>query len=185
MDDLVASEFALRLELSGSASSEDDTTSTFVDFEKLREQLDARLVELDAGAGASKIAEHDRAALRERARVTAASLERAAEKMAPKEPVDDAEEDEEEETSTSFLEELQRRTDAVTELGWFALRGPPRDRLRANVSAVMYVRSDGSVDWEGALQGAKAATAFSVDLWKRINGVQEGAEDEEAEGEAE
>lgn len=28
------------------------------------------------------------------------------------------------------------------------------------------------MDWEGALQGAKAAGAFSLALWKRINGVE-------------
>merc|ERR1711939_426946 len=68
---------------------------------------------------------------------------------------------------------LRRRRDAVAELGWYALKGPPKNKLQTNRTAVLYVRQDGSVDWEGALQGAKAATAFSVDLWRRINGVSE------------
>ena len=72
-----------------------------------------------------------------------------------------------------LLAELRRRRDAVAELGWYALKGPPKNKLQTNRTAVLYVRQDGSVDWEGALQGAKAATAFSVDLWRRINGVSE------------
>jgi len=71
MDDLVAAEFALRLELE---ESQQDEEESFVDFARLREQLDSRLVELESGAGKSKIAARDRAALRSRARDTAAAL---------------------------------------------------------------------------------------------------------------
>ena len=61
MDDLVAAEFALRLELE---ESQQDEEESFVDFARLREQLDSRLVELESGAGKSKIAARSSAALR-------------------------------------------------------------------------------------------------------------------------
>lgn len=191
MDDLVASEFALRLELAGGEDDEGEDAASFVDFARLREQLDARLVELDAGAGASKIAARDRAALRTRARDTALALAKADEAAATRRsaaasstPVEEEEEEEEGRFWREARAELKRRRDAVAELGWLALRGPPRDRLKNNRTAVLYVRQDGSVDWEGALQGAKAATAFSVDLWRRINGVSADGDDAEppAEG---
>lgn len=186
LDDLVAAEFALRLELSG----ESNDAASFVDFERLREQLDNRIDELDSGAGSSKIARSDLAALRSRARDTAAALSAAAAnsaaraalhlpETAPDDDVDEAAEVDEVEKYrrfwADFRVEFVRRRDAVGELGWYALRGPPKDVAGKNMSAVLYVRQDGSVDWEGALQGAKAATAFSVDLWKRINGVGDDA----------
>ena len=174
MDDLVAAEFALRLELE---ESQQDEEESFVDFARLREQLDSRLVELESGAGKSKIAARDRAALRSRARDTAAALADAEAAAAARRSTDHVEEVVEEEEDKQFwrelLAELRRRRDAVAELGWYALKGPPKNKLQTNRTAVLYVRQDGSVDWEGALQGAKAATAFSVDLWRRINGVSE------------
>jgi hypothetical protein len=175
MDDLVAAEFALRLELE---ESQQDEEESFVDFARLREQLDSRLVELESGAGKSKIAARDRAALRSRARDTAAALADAEAAAAARRSSDHVEEvDPEAEEDKQFwrelLAELRRRRDAVAELGWYALKGPPKNKLQTNRTAVLYVRQDGSVDWEGALQGAKAATAFSVDLWRRINGVSE------------
>jgi len=174
MDDLVAAEFALRLELE---ESQQDEEESFVDFARLREQLDSRLVELESGAGKSKIAARDRAALRSRARDTAAALADAEAAAAARRSSDHVEEVVEEEEDKQFwrelLAELRRRRDAVAELGWYALKGPPKNKLQTNRTAVLYVRQDGSVDWEGALQGAKAATAFSVDLWRRINGVSE------------
>ena len=202
LDDLVAAEFALRLELSGESTE----AASFVDFERLREQLDNRIDELDSGAGSSKIGAEDLGALRGRARDTAAALtasataaaERAAAQAAEAaasfeafdEDFDEAgETDAKEELKkfwSEFRSEFVRRRDAVAELSWLALRGPPKDAdfTRTNMSAVLYVRQDGSVDWEGALQGAKAATAFSVDLWKRINGVADEGEtaDDEAQG---
>jgi len=174
MDDLVAAEFALRLELE---ESQQDEEESFVDFARLREQLDSRLVELESGAGKSKIAARDRAALRSRARDTAAALADAEAAAAARRSSEHVEEIVEEEEDKQFwrelLAELRRRRDAVAELGWYALKGPPKNKLQTNRTAVLYVRQDGSVDWEGALQGAKAATAFSVDLWRRINGVSE------------
>jgi hypothetical protein len=175
MDDLVAAEFALRLELE---ESQQDEEESFVDFARLREQLDSRLVELESGAGKSKIAARDRAALRSRARDTAAALadaEAAAAARRSSDHVEEVLEGEEEDKQfwRELLAELRRRRDAVAELGWYALKGPPKNKLQTNRTAVLYVRQDGSVDWEGALQGAKAATAFSVDLWRRINGVSE------------
>lgn len=177
MDDLVAAEFALRL------SGDEDESGSFVDFERLREQLDNRIDELDAGAGSSKIGASDKPVFRARARDMTASLADAARRAARRryEPNGTAVEAADapplgkrarvEAMRAGFL----KRADAVAELSWLALRGPPKDAeyLRNNLSAVLYVRQDGSVDWEGALQGAKAATAFSVDLWKRINGVGE------------
>jgi hypothetical protein len=175
MDDLVAAEFALRLELE---ESQQDEEESFVDFARLREQLDSRLVELESGAGKSKIAARDRAALRSRARDTAAALADAEAAAAARRSTDHVEEvvgedEEDKQFWRELLAELRRRRDAVAELGWYALKGPPKNKLQTNRTAVLYVRQDGSVDWEGALQGAKAATAFSVDLWRRINGVSE------------
>ena len=181
MDDLVAAEFALRLEFEESTNDEEES---FVDFARLREQLDTRLVELESGAGKSHIAQRDRAALRSRARDTAAALANAEVAAAERRQSDPQLVVEEEELADpefwkELLVELRQRRDAVVELSWYALRGPPKNKEGTNSTATLYVRQDGSVDWEGALQSAKAATTFSVELWKRINGVGESEDSED------
>mmetsp|Transcript_24661 Transcript_24661/g.56571 ORF Transcript_24661/g.56571 Transcript_24661/m.56571 type:complete len:207 (+) Transcript_24661:1916-2536(+) len=37
----------------------------------------------------------------------------------------------------------------------------------------IYVRDDGTIDWDGALSGAEALKTFGVSIWARINGRQE------------
>ena len=103
MDDLVAAEFALRLELE---ESQQDEEESFVDFARLREQLDSRLVELESGAGKSKIAARDRAALRSRARDTAAALADAEAAAAARRSSEHVEEVVEEEEDKQFWREL-------------------------------------------------------------------------------
>ncbi|KAJ1453512.1 hypothetical protein M885DRAFT_524225 [Pelagophyceae sp. CCMP2097] len=187
IDDLVAAEFALRLELSG------EKTGSFVDFERLREQLDSRVDELAGGAGASALGGEERAALGERAVETTLALDAASEAARLKQAArrqleaesagsedlyetDDGASDWDQfftrvkRSATKVSDDLQRRRGAVAELGWLALRSGTN---ASNATAVVYVRDDGSVDWEGALAGARSATAFSVDLWRRINGVGE------------
>ena len=112
MDDLVAAEFALRLELE---ESQQDEEESFVDFARLREQLDSRLVELESGAGKSKIAARDRAALRSRARDTAAALADAEAAAAARRSSEHVEEVIEEEEDKQFWRDLgvQRRLNAI------------------------------------------------------------------------
>ena len=104
MDDLVAAEFALRLELE---ESQQDEEESFVDFARLREQLDSRLVELESGAGKSKIAARDRAALRSRARDTAAALADAEAAAAARRSSEHVEEVIEEEEDKQFWRDLR------------------------------------------------------------------------------
>lgn len=175
MDDLVAAEFALRLE--GSV-----TAAEVVDYERLREQLDTVVDELESGAGATAQDEIEREAVKRRAKADALGLkQRAAEVRARSRAQELAFEDacdEGDESGSwniskfarSFVDEVKRRAEAVGELSVAAFRGVSSNDTRSR--AVLYVRGDGTVDWEGALQGAKAATAFSRDLWRRINGVE-------------
>jgi len=73
-------------------------------------------------------------------------------------------------SSSSFLEKVK-----VPELT--DLRATPEDSTagEGNSTAVgsgpkLYVRDDGTVDWEGALQDRAALTKFGVAVWARING---------------
>lgn len=204
MDDLVAAEFALRLDLADNTTDKELVAEagslssvSGPDFERLREQLDRRCDELMAAAGATATSESERENLAERMRQISTALDSAAKRDSVKRArlrklMEQRSEDQvifSNETIgrrvTRWAEDvwldLVKRGDAVAELGRLAVRGS--SPYSENRTAVLYVRGDGSVDWEGALQGARAATAFSRDLWRRINGVagdrREGEEEDE------
>ncbi|KAJ8603286.1 hypothetical protein CTAYLR_006953 [Chrysophaeum taylorii] len=193
MDDLVAAEFALRLELSDEASESGLESSSGPDFERLSEQLARRVVEVGSGAGATAMGSEERDELGVRMRETGRGLDAAAlrqaavrekrqEVLASREewvaPINETLGDRVKRWSRDALVDVTRRSDAVAELGRLAVRSSRTE----NRTAVLYVRGDGSVDWEGALQGARAATAFSRDLWRRINGVVDDLDDDDSEG---
>ena len=169
VDDLVAAEFALSLEGSERAGEA-------VDYERLREQLDAVVEGLESGAGATAQDDLEREAVKVRAKEGALGLERRAQEVRSRYAVvvEDLVDDMNERPwsltnmARTFVLESKRRAEAVCDLATSAFRGSNENRSRE----VLYVRGDGTVDWEGALQGAKAATAFSRDLWLRINGVE-------------
>uniref|UniRef100_A0A7S3K3L7 Letm1 RBD domain-containing protein n=1 Tax=Aureoumbra lagunensis TaxID=44058 RepID=A0A7S3K3L7_9STRA len=174
VDDLVAAELALKLEQSSSA----------VDYERLREQLEKLVREVNEGAGEVALTRSDRNALRRRALEDGTELEKRARlayeeaellQLQKRESESDHDQDNDLSLSERFatfgkkiVDEAKRRTDALGQLFGAAFRGVDSATNRTNV----YVREDGSVDWEGALQGARAATAFSRDLWRRINGIE-------------
>lgn len=202
MDDLVAAEFALRLDLADNTTEDRVSAAEAMqlssvsgpDFERLREQLDRRCDELAASAGATVTSAAQREVLGSRMRRTALALDDAARRDASKrarirELLSEGRNEQRGPSNETLGRrlvlwasdvwfDLVRRGDAVAELGRLAVRSTTGE----NRTAVLYVRGDGSVDWEGALQGARAATVFSRDLWRRINGVgdrHDGDDDED------
>eukprot|EP00520_Triparma_pacifica_P001023 CAMPEP_0118666348 /NCGR_PEP_ID=MMETSP0785-20121206/19162_1 /TAXON_ID=91992 /ORGANISM="Bolidomonas pacifica, Strain CCMP 1866" /LENGTH=530 /DNA_ID=CAMNT_0006560643 /DNA_START=181 /DNA_END=1769 /DNA_ORIENTATION=+ len=55
------------------------------------------------------------------------------------------------------------------------------EELEEVLDPAVYLRDDGTVDWDGALQGGEAVKKFGVGVWSRINGRDPG---EPEEGEA-
>ena len=49
----------------------------------------------------------------------------------------------------------------------------------------VYLREDGTVDWDGALQGGEAAKKFGAAVWSRINGRDPDELNEEGKGKEE
>lgn len=81
-------------------------------------------------------------------------------------------EDEEEETQTPFLQmpEIPELRVDVGDSAATSSGGP-----------MLYVREDGTVDWEGALQDRAALRKFGSAVWARINGQTPDDIDEEEE----
>jgi len=53
------------------------------------------------------------------------------------------------------------------------------EELEDVLDPAVYLRDDGTVDWDGALQGGEAVKKFGVGVWSRINGRDPGTEEEE------
>lgn len=63
------------------------------------------------------------------------------------------------------------------------------DEVRAKLtqedfSTELYVRDDGSVDWDGALQDRSALKRFGTSVWARINGIDPDSVDDAADDDA-
>ena len=50
------------------------------------------------------------------------------------------------------------------------------------IKPVLYVREDGTIDWDGALQDREAVTKFGTSVWARINGQEVDEIDEDSIG---
>ena len=50
------------------------------------------------------------------------------------------------------------------------------EELEEVLDPTLYLRDDGTVDWDGALQGGEAVKKFGVGVWSRINGRDPGGE---------
>ena len=63
---------------------------------------------------------------------------------------------------------IARATGISAELD--AIKTAAPKKVKESLDPAVYLRSDGSVDWEGVLDGSEVAKKFGVDVWARING---------------
>ena len=93
-------------------------------------------------------------------------------------------------TRKSLVEVIEKRELAIdtVEDGKFGLKIPelsvaiPKEEDSSSAPGPkLYVRDDGTVDWEGALQDRAALRQFGSAVWARINGENPASLDDEAE----
>lgn len=59
----------------------------------------------------------------------------------------------------------------------------PSEGVSGELDSLLYVRDDGTVDWDGALQDRAALKKFGTAVWARINGQDPDEVDEDKVGE--
>lgn len=184
LEDLTAAEFACSVEAHHQAETEEETPQKrrkrAVDYEKLLSQLNRRILDLgcnftaaeqrppadgkesepitcalkpDVGLGTTAYTEKQRQLLLERLVITRQSL-------------------------MEVFQGYKSGTDDAIDLSPFSISLPdlrveiPRetDENGNAIGPKLYVRDDGTVDWDGALQDQAALRKFGGAVWARING---------------
>lgn len=167
---------------------EDMTCKSFADETPMTDKKGVVRLDENLGMGRYAYTNEERMMLMERISKTRVNLSRVIER-------DDLEntdvDDEEMSSSSSFLEKV--KLPELTDLRVTSDDSVSGENSTATAGSgpKLYVRDDGTVDWEGALQDRAALTKFGSAVWNRINGQtpddleEDNADEESSKGDSE